>query len=153
MHALGSLIRFSYFFWNLISDSFSVPLKFLDIGPPSPQKIHLDASHVELPPESPDSIPKPKYLELIYNPEDNDPEQLQLHQEQEQQQQQQPQPISQQHEQQLPSNNIINNTSIISSGYEIPITDFFLKTKSTSNSKMVENNLNRNIERLIQTWD
>lgn len=122
-----------------------VPLKFLDIAHPAqlpqfngpmtypPLKVQLEPSHVDLPPESSPKVSpvaKPKYLELIYHPDDDV--------------QDVPTTISQRSIQSpgvITSNHNINNNS----GYEIPITDLILK----ATAKMNENNFNRNMECVI----
>lgn len=87
---------------------------------------------MELPPESPDaSVMKPKYLELIYHPDD-DVENICA-----------PTTISaeqQQHHSPASSPIVVAN-----SGYEIPITDLILK----ATAKLNESNFNRNMECVV----
>lgn len=87
----------------------------------------MEVSHVELPPESLEEStpPKPKYLELIYHPDDDENTT--------------PQPISQ------PV--IANKTDslIINSDYEVPITDLILR----ASAKLSESNFNRNMECVV----
>lgn len=166
-HSISRLILFLYrLLWFIIFDirsynnwklkfSSSVPLKFLEIGQsPLPvqlpshsmmqKQVQLEPSHVDLPPEGGDEspLPKPKYLELIYHPDDDveSPATVVV------------QTISQRalDQQQQPSHGNHNNNNLSSagtivrdshtSGYEIPITDLILK----ATSKMNEHNFNRN---------
>lgn len=79
-----------------------------------------------MPPEGPETeLPKPKYLELIYHPDD-DVESIAT------------QPSQRSSVHLHSNNNNINN----SSDYEIPITDLILKAAS----KLSEKNFNRSIE-------
>lgn len=85
-----------------------------------------------MPPEGPETeLPKPKYLELIYHPDD-DAESVTT------------QPSQRSSVHLNSNNNNINNNNIInnSSDYEIPITDLILKAAS----KLSEKNFNRSIE-------
>lgn len=86
------------------------------MGPPSPsQVIHIDQSHVELPPEIPASIPPAKYLELIYDDDE-------------------PPPLPTISQLALLASESQNHSPIYSgSGYEIPITDLILKAASGAN--------------------
>lgn len=107
------------------------------------KQVQLEPSHVDLPPESGDEspLPKPKYLELIYHPDDDVDNSATVA----------VQTISQRalDQQQQPShgnhnNNLSSPGTIIrdshTSGYEIPITDLIMK----ATSKMNEHNFNRN---------